>query len=381
MKALGWFLVLVLFLLAATWSQQVLPGYVLIRIGGWAIETSVLLLLGLVLLIYGLLHLTVWLWRMPGNSVRKLVERRSRAQLELGMLALAEGDWRKAEKALKKSARNSQTPAVSYIAAAQAAHGPGADNRRDEYLQKAEQSTDSHQSVVMTRAQLLLADDDPRAALALLEQLPSRRSRPRALELLAQCYERLGRWVELNALAPDLVRHGIIDTTQAQRIEHRALRERLDAAEDFAALQAIWQSLPRNQRREPGMITEYTAAALRLGHGQDAEPEARKALSREWSEPLGLLYGRIEGGEPAARLKAAESWLGAHPDSAALHLTVGRLCMANQIWGKAREHLDRAIELAALPAAYEAMGRLHEQLGETSKAATAYRRALEQLDR
>ncbi|MDX1569518.1 MAG: heme biosynthesis HemY N-terminal domain-containing protein [Xanthomonadales bacterium] len=377
MKWLGFLLLTGAVTLAAIWAVPYLPGYVLVRIGGWTLETGVVWLLLAILLVYLVIHGAVWAWRLPGNAARKYLEKRSRAQLELGMLALAEGDWRKAEKALTKSAKRSKTPAVSYIAAAQAAHGPGADTRRDEYLQKAEQNADAQQSVAVTRAQLLLGEDQPEEALALLREIPNLRNRPRALDLVAQCHEQMDQWSELTALSPDLVRHGIIDTEQADRIADQGIRQRLDTAIGFDELQGVWQSLPRAQRRRPEFVERYARAALSMGHDTEVEQLVRSTLDREWSDALCLLYGKIAGAGASARLKAAEKWLKKHEGNSALHLTLGRLCLQSEIWGKAREHLEKSISLAETPEAFRTLGRLHERLEEKELAIRAYRRAVE----
>ncbi|MEM9321303.1 MAG: heme biosynthesis HemY N-terminal domain-containing protein [Pseudomonadota bacterium] len=379
MKLLAYILLLGVFTLAAIWLVPYLPGYVLIRIGGWAMETSVIALIVLLILTYFAISGGVWLWNLPGNSARKFVEKRSRAQLELGMLALAEGNWDKAEKALQKSAKNSSIPSVGYIAAAQAAQGPGAEARRVHYLEQAELSDGSQPPVLITRARLMVANDNPEGALEVLGQLPDRHNRPRALDLMARSYERLGRWQELAAITPDLVRHAIIEQPHADRINQRALRERLATAADRAALDGAWKSLPRGKRKDVDLVEARAKRAVELGGGAEFEPELRTTLGKIWSNELCLLYGEIEGGNSQARLKAAEGWLKQQGANPALQLTLGRLCRNAEIWGKAREHLEKAAAGEGIDGAYAALGNLHEALGETEEAMIAYRREIDRL--
>ena len=107
MKALMAILLAALLAVATIWALPVLKGYVLIRAGGWAIEMNLLVLLTLLLGTYATVRFLVWAWFLPGNAVRGFVERRAAAQLEVGMLALSEGNWKKAEMALSQAARNS----------------------------------------------------------------------------------------------------------------------------------------------------------------------------------------------------------------------------------------------------------------------------------
>ena len=53
------------------------------------------------------------------------------------MIALAEADWKNAEKLLSSGAAESDTPLMNFLAAAKAAQAQKADARRDNYLRQA----------------------------------------------------------------------------------------------------------------------------------------------------------------------------------------------------------------------------------------------------
>ena len=57
-------------------------------------------------------------------------------------------------------------------------------------------------------------------------------------------------------------------------------------------------------------------------------------------------------------------------------LASARLCLRNELWGKARSYLETVISLRPTPEAYQEYGRLLTQLGETDAAADAYRAGL-----
>ena len=114
------------------------PGYVLIRFQDWNAETSVLVLLLGVVLLYLAIRLVVWLWYWPTRTARKLRELRAQKLLEKGLLALTEGDWRSAERALTRSGNQRGQETVKYLAAARAAQGQDDIEGRDAYLSKAE---------------------------------------------------------------------------------------------------------------------------------------------------------------------------------------------------------------------------------------------------
>ena len=82
---------------------------------------------------------------------------------------------------------------------------------------------------------------------------------------------------------------------------------------------------------------------------------------------------------PASRykqLKRAEEWLPAHPQDGTVLLAAARLCMRNELWGKARSYLEASLALAPRADAYQLYGKLLEQLGERERAADAFRTGL-----
>jgi HemY protein len=349
--------------LLAVWYLPLLEGSVLIRTGGVAVEMKVLVLVLLVLGSVALLHGLVWLWNLPGNVVRGHLQRRAQAQLELGMLALSEGDWARAEKALRLSAKRSDNSAAHYLAAARAAQGAGHDQRIEGYLEKANETARAQHPVAVTRAQLLLAAGDPEAALELLEGIRKpRETRPKVLELLARSYERLERWQDLAGLVPELVKHHLIDADHGQRIRLTATRDRLDRAADMGELQRLWNGLSKSERQDSAMLAEYAENAVKLGSGASVEKEVRLSLAKAWSSRLVMIYGQLDGADAAARLKSAERWLGDHPDDAVLHLTLARLCVEVQLWGKARDHFQTSINLQPMPEAYQELAELLDRL-------------------
>ena len=127
----------VLALLAAAIAPafRVDPGLVQIHFRGWTLETSVLVLTVGVIVIWLLAWFLVKLWKMPAETARRIREQRALVQLEKGLLALTEGDWSKAERALQKSVGPDGRSTARYLAAAEAADGQEASDRAEWYLE------------------------------------------------------------------------------------------------------------------------------------------------------------------------------------------------------------------------------------------------------
>ena len=122
MKQGLWLLVIVVAMLAAAGIAPLFlndAGYVLLEFAGWHIETSVMVLIAGLISIFLIFRVIAWFLSLPARAARNLAQRR----LEQGLLALAEGDWRRAETALSKSAGPSGLQRAGYLAAARAASG------------------------------------------------------------------------------------------------------------------------------------------------------------------------------------------------------------------------------------------------------------------
>jgi HemY protein len=354
------------------------PGHVLINFGDWTIETSVLVLASAFLVLWFAVQVAVWLWRMPVETARKMREQRAFKQLEKGLLALTEGDWSAAEKALEKSASTQGKTTAQYLAAAQAADSQDAHERREYYLEQADSGGSKKRFLVeLTRARMLLANGNCADALPILQDLYNRRRKhPQVLELLSRCYRELGKWDELQSMLPALRKAGVLDDDQTRDLQEEVAVNRLRSASNTEDLQAAWKKIPRAMRHHAGVVDAFALGAARLERADLAEPVITASLKSEWNPALVLRYGDPAADDRSKRLKQCEKWLKQHPDDAGLHLALGRLCAAESLWGKAREHMVKSLELEPSSLGYDAFGQLLERQDELEPAMACFRNAL-----
>ena len=373
-------LILALLLLASALAPLLKsdPGHVLINFGGWTIETSVLVLVSALLVLWFIVQLAVWFWRMPVETARKMRDQRAFKQLEKGLLALSEGDWKAAEKALEKSASKQGRTTAHYLAAAQAADSQDAPDRREYYLEQADSGGSKKRFLVeLTRARMLLANGSRAAALPILQDLyKRRRQHPQVLELLSRCYRELAEWDQLQALLPALRKAGVLDDEQSQQLEIEVAVNQLRAVSNAEDLQSAWKQLPRAMRQHAAVVDAFAISATRLQHADLAEPVITASLKHEWNPALVLRYGDPAADNRMKRIKQCEKWLQQHPGDAGLQLALGRLCAAESLWGKAREHMVKSLELEPSSLGYDAFGQLLERQGELEPAMACFRNAL-----
>ncbi len=370
------------------------PGYVLISRAPWTLEMSLVLFVGVVLVVFAVLY---WLLRSVGlaRRVPRAVQRwrrqraagRAQRTMVRGYLSLVEGDWGRAEQQLVAAPARAAgpPPIVNYLAAAYSAQQRGDLGARDRYLAEAHQGNQrAALAVGLTQARLLLGSDQTEDALDILGQLRDREPRNVAvLRLLLDVYRELGDWQGVLDTLPLARRAGAFSMSELDELERQALRRLIEtaAAEQQGGdeLHRVWQSLKSAQRREPALIESYAHRLLASGRMDECEALLRGALKREWSSRLAYLYGLVQGSDPAAQFKTAESWLEENRADPDLLLSLGRLAIQNRLWGKARSYLEASIGAGGRAETYRELGQLLEQLGETEQARDCYRQGMERV--
>ena len=272
----------------------------------------------------------------------------------------------------------SDAPLVNYLQAARAAHLLGHGDRRDGWLRQAyERTPKAANAVLLTQAELQLDQKQYEQALATLRQIEENSpNHGHALNLLGRLYFKLDDWDHLAELLPKIRKHGRVDDATLNRWSIRVRQERFANAADGAAIALAWKELPRGLRNEPEILEAYFTALMGADMHDKAEKELAAQLRRQWRSALARLYGMTESSDPTQQLKKVEAWLKSHAEDVELLLASARLCLRNELWGKARSYFETVIAIRPTPEAYQEYGRLLHHLGESEAAATAYQDGL-----
>lgn len=357
------------------------PGYVAINFRGYLVEMSVpvmVLLTALLLALVWLIRKILIAPRRIGEAAGRYRSARSGQKMTRGMIEVAEGNFAKGEKMLARSASTSDSPLFNYLQAARAAHLQGRDERRDEWLRLAYQEVpEAANAVLLTQAEFQLDRGQHELALATLRRLDeTSRDHSQALALMARLYFRLEDWAALHDILPRLKKSAQIKPELLASWTVRVHREQLDNAADGDALTTAFKAVPKPYKSDLSLLEAYYNGLMRCGLHERAEKELVSALKREWRGPLVRLFGLVEGSDPSKQLKRAEAWLAQHSEDPDLLLAAARLCVRNELWGKARSYMETVINMRPSPEVYREYGALLTQLGENDAAADAYRDGL-----
>lgn len=387
------FILFLIILLLSVWLGVKIaedPGYAVFAYRHWTVEMplwfAITCLIIFLFLLYGLLHffdtLDFSFYRLK-NWLRWRRKYRSYNKTNRGLIELIEGHWRPAEQYLISGVAQSDAPLINYIAAAKAAHEMGEYDRRDIYLRKAHQySPQAKIAVGLTQAQLQFNEGKLEQALATLDHL--RQIAPKhnfVLQLLEKVYLQLSDWKGLLKLLPTLRKTKIINDAQLSHLEEKSYQELLRQAankpDPLKSMQEIWHTIPKKWSKDPALITGYVNLLLPFPEAEnEIENLINQVLKKGWNRELVRIYGLLATFDPKHQLDRAEKWYKVYGNQAMLLLTLGRLSMRCQLWGKARSYFEESLKLEPNPEAYAEYGKLLEELGDIHAAARQYREGL-----
>ncbi len=383
----GTLLVLTIAVILALLAYQD-PGYVILAHGTKTAELSLSLfiILGVVLFFIGYFAIRILInsWHMPASFNRwraKQKRFRARRDSNKGLVELAQGNWPRAERFLIRHVKDSDIPLLNYLSAARAAQKQGASERRDHYLAMAHKSmAGSAFAVQLTQAELQLVHGQLEQSLATLVQLHNKMPKhTHVLFLLARIYEMLKSWQDLKKLIPELRKQQVLRPESLHELETTVYRELISIAAQHNKLDELrqsWQQTPKALRQDLTLVRHYVRCLLLLDAHNDVISVVRESMKKQWDNDLAYLYGMASAKDADKQLATAETWLKNNENNPVLLLTLGRLCMRNQLWGKARSYLDASIGIQPRSDSYRELGQLMEQLDEPENAAKYFREGL-----
>jgi HemY protein len=392
MRALFWLVAVFAAAVALALAGRLGEGYVLFVYPPWRVELSMLLFVLAALAAFGVGYFA---FRMVGHAlalpeqVRAFRERRRRAQAQSALVAALqlhfEGRYARAEKEAALAWEAGVAPGIAALIAARAAHQMRELERSRQWLERAEAAGEAlHTARLLTQAELALEERDFAGARDALREL--RGTGPRhiaAVRMQLRAERGAQNWEEVLRLAALLGKRGALAPAIAEEYRVQAQIELLArAGGDRAALEARLRRMPGEELAHPRVAAAGARRAGALGNAALARELIERSLAREWNGALAELYGELPKLEPArvqeearARIERAERWLREHPQDAQLLATLGRLCVAAELWGKAQNYLEASLSFGASRAAALELARLAEREGRAAEAAKHFRRA------
>ncbi|MDP6967588.1 MAG: heme biosynthesis HemY N-terminal domain-containing protein [Gammaproteobacteria bacterium] len=393
MRIRWWLLLFLLLVIAGAWlgaMMQLDPGYILLAWRETTVEMSLWVGLVLILIAFVSLYLVLrvlfsvqapWQFLLRWSAEGKL--RRMQRQTRHGLLALANGQYGRAVEKLAGLVANTSQPLVVIPALAEAEARLGQFDQAQARLQQLLTSMPEAAALVgLTQARIFIQQGDAEAALQPLQQITAKDKRHgQANEMLLELLQGLHRWTDVIALlqAIDSAKQmpAEVLAQQQQKAYSQAFAHLKPGSDGVEQLLQLWRKAPSAVQQSSGCRLALVQA-MGQAEGKPAQSTAEfieSSLQQQWDDALVLEYAHLPMTNVEQALRQAETWQLQARQSAALQLTLGRLCRRLELWGKARDYLRASIQLQASKEAHAELARLEQQLGQLDVALEHYRLA------
>jgi len=335
----------------------------------------------------GALWLAFWLGRalqrLAGFPERVRVYRARRTELGAhralyeALRALLEGRFVRAERAAQDAQRTPEVASMAALIGARAAHRMREYERRDQWLEHAGSDRELTTARQVVSAELWAEQRQPARALRAIEALQSSGARHlHAMRIALSAHVQAGHWREVMRIVRALEKRHALPDEAAGRVRRIAVRGMLaDAGDDAHALERTWEKVDATERLVPEIALDAARRLNLAGRGRTAALALEAVLERNWDERLLDEYAYCA--EPGSRttIERAESWLKGHPRSQPLLRCLARICLREQLWGKARAYLEESRRLGEDAHTSLALAELAEAVGDPQGAARHFREA------
>ena len=374
------------------------PGFVLISFGTWTVETTlvamVLLLLVVFALFYGIYRFLLLInpvGLLRGNSwLGGRLRKNAAMASENGLHKLLLGHWQDAYKLLVENADRVDNPMFNYLAASLAAWQRGDDASWNYCLEQAGIKARNPSHGIKTLKALLeyrsgKVEQSLAILLALDKEVPGS---PYVLGLLNTIYQSVEDWEKLEAMLPAMEKAKVISSEDLALLKEKIIASSLQKITEQSGGQAVlmrkWNDANKKIRGSESATLVYIEKLLEFSRHDEAMAVAVSFLKSRWSDQLVLLAGYIDPSDPGQQLMHFEKWLKSRPNNSTLMLSLGRACLRNRLWGKAREYFKNALRfsksMAVSAEANAELARLLDHMGEHAQSAALYGKAIAQLN-
>jgi HemY protein len=389
MRALFWLLALAALAIGLALLGRLSDGYVLWVIPPWRIELSlnlfVLALLATLLLTYLFLRavfITLNLPRVVSEYRGRRIRQKDEQAATEALRHFWEGRYAQSLKlAAKVSADGTAITAqgIAALVGLKSAHALRDAARSNEWQARAAALDAAGWRTARLMAEVRIALDarDFAAAMAALEQLgPKERRQISAQRLALRLAQGRSDWAELLRLTRQLEKHGALTAEQAWPLRLRAQRGIIDNLQDDPAqLMKHWQTMTTAEQADAQIVRHAVRALTAAGACGESAQLIEEHLDEHWEPALLDDYANCPGGDVLRRIAHGEKWLNAHPQEAGLLLALGRLCLRQQLWGKAQSYLEASIAVKTSRAAHVELAQLLDRLEKSALAERHYRAA------
>lgn len=339
---------------AAIWFSD-RPGEVSIEWQGWLIEMSVgrfvlaaAILLAAALIVIGFFRV---IGRTPGRireSLRTSRRERGYRALTQGMVAVAAGDPDEANRQARRADVLLEEPPLTMLLSAQAAQLNGDEEAATRYFSAMLERPET--AFLGVRGLLIQAqkNNDRRGALEYAERAYQLQPKtPWVLNTMFDLQIADGRWRAALSTLEEAVKRRAVTAEAARDRRATVLLGCSGEAETDGDLAEALKFAKRANTLAPEFLPAVLRTAdlmIRAGKTRPATRMIQDAWGRTPHPELARLYGDMDNadGDALKRVKRFERLLSFNLDHRESHIALAEAALAAELWGEARNHLEKA---------------------------------------
>ncbi|MGB0898004.1 MAG: heme biosynthesis HemY N-terminal domain-containing protein [Psychrobium sp.] len=359
--------------------------YVLIAINGWTLETSLVVMIMMVILFYALLQAAEWalintiaMWGRTRHWFGWRKERIAQQKTIDGVLEFAAGHFSQAEQLSVNHVKHSKEPLLNYFTAINAAATQGKTQQRDEYIQQALEFAPDNTALIATKLKFLVEAGDYENAKSWLELQSNKvATHTDLLPLALKVREYFGEWELVIDLYDAMLKHRLITPPEHQAQIRRSYAAKLSSLNslDLDAVTQGFKSIPRKYRNDIDIFCEYAKLVIKLDQAALIEKELFKRLTKQLSKSLLDVISQCpakNANQWSERLIGFENY---HNDTDFIDAIV-QLSVLDRQWKTAKNWLLKSIKIDPSVLRYQKLAQIQQELGENGGALDSFNKAL-----
>lgn len=349
-RVLKFLIVIVLLVAGAVWLADN-PGAVTIRWQGYRVDASftVLMLAVAAIAVIAAILYRLWLFvrRVPvlmGESSKERKRRKGYLALSRGMVAVAAGDVKEAEKNAKQADTLLQDPPLTMLLSAQAAQLAGDDKAAKTFFEAMSERPEMAFLGVRGRLTQAMQEGDNETALKLAER--AFRLKPKTDWVAGTLFDlqvKQGRWTEADATLTAMEKNRQVDSATARRRRALLDYQRALGFEAEGRLKDAIKLLKKAGDLEPHFVPaplKLAAVFKKSGKPAKGAPVLEEAWRREPHPDLAEAYMALKDeGDALKNVNHAERLAGFNRDNEESAILLAGVALKAELWGEARKAL------------------------------------------
>ena len=349
-----WFLIFIMIVSLTAVIVSDNPGAVTLNWLGYKVDTSIGVLLSVILFFSICLTAMYRIWAFVRNAPKRLGKanldwRRKRGYKALtqGMVAVAAGDAQEAKRQARKAENFLADPPLTMLLSAQAAQLSGDEKAASRFFVKMSKRKDTKYLGIHGMLNQAIQDGDKAVALDLAEQANDLQPKTdKVSKTLFQLQVQSGNWVEAEETIRKAVKDKHLNPEIGRRQRAAILYQRSTEAESNGKLNEALTLAKKANNLTAGFIPAAMRTA-RLLQGAGKRRKAVSIIEEIWvNNPHPLLIdiiGELSAGVGAQeRMRTVEKLASYNKEHLESHLAIARFALEAEMWQEAREHLNAA---------------------------------------